>query len=375
MRYIIILMNSEERNQTIVRYNIVGITINLALAICKLTSGFLCNSDVIMLDGINSLFDVLSYVLSIISVYLGKRSANKAHPMGFGRFEYLFSLLITFIIVEIGIKEIIDSINTIMHPDEPPAYTTLAIVLMAISFLFKVIYGHLCKKKGKEINSTAMVMSGSESLGDAFTSLAILIAVIVIHFTGKDIESYLCIAISLLIIYTGLGILRECTNKILGTRVDPELKKQIVRMVIAADHVLNVSNLVVHNYGEGVNIGSVNIEVDEDMKALQISEISRDIIRKAADLGVNLTSVGVSAARLNDPQAFSIYDKIINLAAKYPSIIHVHSFVVDPDNKTMSFYIVQSGGDNKNKEKDLLQEELQKIYKDYEIEIFIAIDM
>ena len=368
-------MNSEERNQIIIRYNIIGIVINLALAICKLIAGFMCNSDVIMLDGINSLFDVLSYVLSIISVYLGKRSADKAHPMGFGRFEYLFSLLITFIIVEIGIKEIIDSIQTILHPDEPPAYTTIVIVLMAASFLFKVVYGYQCKKKGKEVNSTAMVMAGSESLGDAFTSLAILIAVVVIHLTGYDIESYLCIAICLLIIYTGLGILRECTNKILGTRVDPELKKKIVNMIIAADKVLNVSNLVIHNYGEGVNIGSVNIEVEEDMKALQISEISRDIIRKAADLGVNLTSVGVSAANLHDPQAIIIYDRIINLAAKYPSIIHVHSFVVDPENKTMSFYIVQSANNDKDKEKDLLQNELEKIYPDYKIEIFIAIDM
>ena len=356
-----------------IRYNLAGIAVNLFLAVFKLIVGHLCHSHVVMLDSVNSISDVLSYSLSILSVYLGKRKADEEHPLGFGRFEYLFSLLITGIIVAVGVRSIIDSIISIFNPHEAPNYNATLIILMVISFLFKLVFGYLNKKKGEEIGSAAMIMSGSESLGDALTSAAVLLAILIIRITGLDVEHYLCIAVSLLIIYTGIGILKECTNKILGTKADPEFKKKIIKMIINEEEVLNVSNLVIHNYGEGVYVGSANIEVDENMNALRISEISRDIIKKAADLGLNLTSVGVSAANIHDKEAVAMYDNIISLAITYPGILRVHSFVVDFENKKMSFYIVQT--DSKDNEKKRLLKQLQQIYPDFNIEIFMAIEM
>jgi divalent metal cation (Fe/Co/Zn/Cd) transporter len=230
--------------------------------------------------------------------------------------------------------------------------------------------------KGKEVSSTAMIMTGTDSLGDALVSIGIIAAIIIYRLTGVNIENYICIAISLMILYTGIGVLRESVAKILGTRNDEEYVAKIRSLLIMEEGVLNINNLVIHNYGENRYYGSADIEVNEEMRASQITKISRRLIRHAKKEGLILTSVGISGTNISDPEATEIWDKILGLIMNHEFILRAHSFAIDLEENVISFYVVldYSVRDRVQLMKKF-REELAGMYPDMTIEIFEAIDI
>ncbi len=362
------------RNTEIIRYNIIGVIMNLSLSAGKLITGFLFHSHAVMLDGINSLSDLVSEIFAILSVKIGAKSADPSHPFGYGRLEYVSSLLITMIILYVGVTSIADSVDSILHPHEPPEYTVFLIAVMCISLLAKLAYGLSMKRKGKEVGSAAMIMTGTESMGDSLIAVAVLVSCAIYKITGADVEHYLCILISLMIIRTGIEMVRDCMNKILGTRVDPDLKKDIIRTVVMEDGVRNVSGLVLHNYGEGVNVGSVDIEVEETTPASEINRITRNVKRSAKERGVILTSVGVHGMNYNSAETSQMWDTIIDLSAKHRSVHRAQSFSADPENRIIYFEIVENIA-VKNRAEDLnaLRAEVQAAFPDMRIEMDIVL--
>ena len=364
------------RDNRIIRYNAIGIVMNTILSSFKIIIGSVYHAHALIMDGVNGFSDAVSYVLSIVSSILNKKGGSKNLPLGYGRLEYLFSLATTILVMYVGVRSIIEAISDIFNPHEAPNYDGSIIIVTIVSLFLKFAYGMLCRKKGKELGSIAMIMSGTDSLCDSFISVGILAAILIYKTTSVDIEHYICIIISLMIIFTGIKMLHECTNKILGTRVDSDFKKQITNMIIQEEEVLNVSNLVIHNYGENVNVGSVDIEVDPEMKAIKITELSRKLIGKAEELGLKLTCVGINASDLNDSKADFMYDRIIDKAMEQKGIIRINSFSVDFERKVMSFYIVVDYHiKDKEKEKDTLLKEVKQMYPDMDVKIYIAVDI
>lgn len=369
-------METTERNLTIIRYNLAGIVMNLGLAALKLVVGKSVNSHAIMLDGVNSLSDSLSSSLSILSAALGNKKADKNHPMGYGRLEYLCTFAITAVIIYVGIRSIIGAVDSVIHPHEAPHYNNAAVSIMVISLSCKLIYGVLMRRKGRSINSAGMIATGSDSLGDALISIGILTGILVIRYTELDIEHYICILISLLLINTGIGLLKESMDKLLGTKVDPELKKRIVRTLMKEPEILNVSNMTVHNYGENVYIGSLDIEVDSDTRAEDITRLSRRVITKARECGVKITSVGITAADMSNPEVAEIWDAVINTALRHESVTRVSSLNVEKEGRSISFYIVQDYSlKDREKERAELLEELREAYPDMNIEMYSTVDL
>lgn len=369
-------METESRNKTIIKYNIAGIVTNLALSVLKLIIGSITKSSAVMLDGINSFADMMSSFFSLVSTALGSRKADKAHPMGYGRLEYVSSFVITMIIIFVGLKSILSAIKSIIHPGEAPNYTIVVIVIMSVSFLAKLIYGLITRKKGASIDSVALIMAGTDSIGDAMIAVSILIAIGIYKIFGVNIENVLCLVISVLILKTGFEMVKECMTKMLGTRIEPEYRKKISNMIAMEDKVLNVSNLVMHNYGEGVYVGSLDIEVDEDLTAGEISKLSRKLIRKAKEYGLTLTSVGISGTNLKDPRAVEIWDTIIDRTRHNKSIIRAQSFIVDFDEKIISFYVVEDYADkNREEGRQKFYDEICETFPDMKIEMYTAIDM
>lgn len=370
------ISKAEIRTREIIKYNIIGVVMNALLSLMKIIIGTVTNAHAVVLDGVNGLSDMTSSVLSILSAYFGSRKASRKHPLGFGRLEYIFSMIITIIIIYIGIDAIVESVKTLLNPHDPPEYNLTIIIIMCISLIAKMIYGIVMRKKGKELDSIAMKMEGAESCGDALIAAAILAAIAVYKTTRVDIEHYLCIAISMLIITTGVKMVIECMVKILGGRADPEYKHSILNLFLSVEGVKNVSNLVLHNYGEKIYVGSVDIEVNEKMPALKASRLSRKLIRLAANEGLTLTSVGICAANTEDPKAYEIIDNIIWKARNRKEIAGVNSFVIDFDEKVISFYAIPELK-SKNPQKALknFADELIKDYPGYDIEILNGIDM
>lgn len=363
---------TEKRNSEIIKYNIAGIVMNLILSLGKMTIGLLTNSHAVMLDSIEGFSDLLSSAFGIFSAKIGSKKADREHPFGYGRMEYLMSILVTIIIIFIGIRSIIESVQAILDPHDAPDYNLAVILIMSISLIAKLVYGIILRKKGKEINSSSLTISGTDSMGDAFNSAAILAAILIKNIFDIDIEHYLCLVISLMIIYTGVLLLRECVTKILGTSADPEFKKKIKTMIIMEQGIYNVNNLVIHNYGEGVNVGSVDIEVDKSMRTSEFCKLSRRLIQKADELGLTLTAVGISSTEPDSPEEIRIWDEILDVVRGDKRILRVSSFDADPEKKQIFFSIFPDpdAPDKKAVRQDLLNE-LRNHFPGMEIEIQI----
>ena len=363
---------SEERYRNLIKYNIAGIVINLSLSIGKLAIGFLTHAHAVILDGIEGFSDIISSVFNILSAKIVAKKADKEHPFGYGRMEYLMSILVTIIIMLVGLRSIVESVRDIISPHAAPDYTIWVVLIMCVSLAAKLIYGVLLRKKGKEINAAALIMSGTDSMSDALTSAAILAAILINKLFTIDIEHYLCIGISLMIIYTGVQMLHKCVTKILGTSVDPEFRKKIKSMIIMEDGVYNVSNLVIHSYGESVYVGSVDIEVDKNMRADEISKLSRRLIQKSDELGLTLTAVGISGTDADSPEANSMWDEILDVIRQYDKIRRAYSFAVDFNEKQISFSIVPDPDDpDKDATRDDLLNKLKNIFPDMTVNIQI----
>lgn len=363
-------LQNKNRHQTIIKYNLISIVINLFLSIGKIIVGVLTKAHAVILDGIEGLSDLVSSIFTIFSVKIGEKKADSTHPFGYGRIEYLVSMLITIIILLVGLRSIVESVKEILDPHDSPAYNSTVVVIMVVSLVLKLLLGLVLRKKGHELDSSALVMLGIDTMGDAFTSVAILAAIIIKKIFDIDIEHYLCIVISIMIIFTGVQMLKSSIDKILGSSVDPEFKKRVKNAIIAEDGVNNVSTLVIHNYGEGVYVGSVDIEVDEDMRAADITKLSRKIMARADELGMTLTAVGIVGTKTNSQAADRIWDTILDIVREHDDIQKAHSFTVDLQEKQLSFSVVQNI-DDPDKEAHLrdLQNEIQRRFPDMTINI------
>ena len=369
-------VNGNERSKTIIRYNLIGVGMNFILALLKITVGFHIRSGAVILDGINGCADMMSSGISIAASTVAGRRADKAHPLGYGRLEYVSSLFITMLIMYMGIRSIIGSVAAIIQPLPDPKYNTVIIVVMIVSVFCKISYGVLLRRVGRRLNSVSLIMTGTESLGDALVSTAILAAIVSLRFFRFNLEPYLCILISIMILYTGIKMIRECMNKILGQRIDQEYKKEIKQALIMEDGVLNVCNLMVHTYGEDVLIGSVDIEVEGDMKAAEATKLSRRLIRRAAEHGLTLTSVGITGSSLSDPRADEIWDTILDVARKHEDILQVQRFTVDFEEKVISFFVILDYGNrNRSATLEAFRAELEPLFPDMTIELTPGIDI
>ncbi|MCR5747851.1 MAG: cation diffusion facilitator family transporter, partial [Lachnospiraceae bacterium] len=354
-----------DRNYKIITYNILGIVLNLFLSVGKISVGMITNAHAVMLDGFNSFTDMVSEILAILSTFISAKKADATHPFGYGRLEYLCSFIITMLVINVGIRGFFRAIKAIIHPHQAPLYSSTLIIIMIISLIVKLIYGLLMRIMGKKLKSDSMIMTGTDSIGDAMIAVAILIGIAIYYVLGTDIEHYLCVVISILILKTGVEMAKECITKLLGTKVDKEYKKRIMAIILSEDRVLNVCNLVIHTYGEEVSVGSVDIEVDANMTASEVNSLSIKLKRMVLDAGLILTSVGIVGSDTKSPEAIEMWDKIIELSVKHKEIERVHSFTLDPDNKVSSFYIVNAYRDiNPVKTRDDFLKELSDIYPD-----------
>lgn len=366
----------EIRKKTIIKCNIGSMAINTVFSALKIIVGNIFKISVLIADGTNDLSDALSAILGIISAAVASKKADKNHPMGYGRFEYISSLAVVMIVIYAGLKTLYDGITGIIFTHEQPNYGIPVILVSIISVVVNLFYGLFLQRTGRRLRSEALVMNGTDSIGDCLVSAAVIVAVLVKYFFNIYIENYLCIVIAIMILHTGFSMIEECMIKILGARADDEFKRSIKEMIMSEEEVLNVFNLVIHTYGEGVYVGSVDIEVDQDSKASDISLLSRRIIKNANKLGLVLSSVGICANNIKDPSVALIYDEVIDTIMKYKSINRAQSFIADLNHKNMSFYIIQDlSNENSEKERKDLYDELKEKFPDMEIDIYSAIDM
>ena len=224
------------REKTIVKTSIIGIVTNLFLVGFKAFVGLVSNSIAVILDAVNNLSDALSSIVTIIGAKLGAKQPNKKHPLGYGRIEYLSSMIVAGLVLYAGITSLVESVKKIISP-ETADYNTVSIIIISVAIVVKLILGLYVKKQGKKVNSGALTASGSDALFDAILSSSVLMSAIVYLIWGISLEAYVGVIIAGFIIKAGIEMMIETLNDIIGKREDAETTKELKEIICAEEKV------------------------------------------------------------------------------------------------------------------------------------------
>lgn len=336
-------MQESNREKIIVRTSAIGIGANLALAAFKAFVGLFSHSIAIVLDAVNNLTDALSSVITIIGTKLALKPADKKHPMGHGRAEYLTALVISVIILYAGLTALVESTKKIINP-ESPEYTHTGIIIIGVAVIVKITLGLFVKSRGKKVNSDSLVASGQDALMDSIISASTVIAALVYVFTGLSLESWLGLIIAVLIIKTGVDTLRETISKILGERIEADLSRAIKKTVSSSDpEIRGAYDLILNNYGPDRLIGSIHIEVPDTWTADKIDTVTRKISSEVyKNHGVALSAVGIYSVNTKHNHAAEIRSQVSKIVHEHKDILQMHGFYVNEETKEMRFDLIVS---------------------------------
>lgn len=359
----------ENRGKIIVQTGMIGILANLLLAAFKVTIGFFSNSISVMLDGINNLSDAFSSVITIVGTKLSEKPADRDHPMGHGRTEYLTASVISLIVLYAGISSLVESVKKILHP-ETPEYHVSAIVILVVAVIVKILLGLYVRKTGIVVHSDSLKAQGQDALQDAVISASTILAALIFIFFHISLEAYLGTVISIFIVKAGYEILCETISRILGERIDSDFSRDIRHAIQKLPGVYGVYDLVLHNYGPDKYLASVHIEVRDDMTAKEIDALTRTIDTLIYEqFGIVMTGVGIYA-RNTDPKTAELRDEISSYLMTRRNIRQVHGFFLREENKSIVLDVVLDFCvTDRNKEVIDIQKDLEKEFQPYHFHV------
>ena len=327
------------RNQKIIRTSLIGVAANIILAGLKMLVGLIAGSIAIVLDAVNNLTDVLSSVVTIVGAKLAARRPDQGHPYGHGRSEYISALMVGLIILMTGLLSLSESIPKIIHP-ELADYSWATITVVVLAVVVKIVLGLYVRKMGQKYNSRSLVGSGVDALFDAVLSLATLVGIIVTMVFGISIDGILGAIISVFILRTSIEIIMEASGDIMGRAVSQDLLRKIKQQICSFAPVSGVYDLMLHNYGPTELIGSVQIQVPDQLTARELHKLTREISQKVfTKFGVNLT-IGIYADNSDCTANQAAKQTLLDIINDYPEIHQMHAFYVDEKDKLMTFDLV-----------------------------------
>ena len=361
------------RDKEIIKTSYIAIIVNFILACFKAVVGVLANSIAIILDAVNNITDAASSLITIIGTRLASKSPDARHPFGHGRIEYMSAIIISAIILYAGVTSLFESVKKILDPVQPQ-YSTVTLIIVFTAVVTKVLLGRYVRKKGEQLSSDSLVVSGEDALMDAVISASTLAAAFAYMVFRVSIEAFLGVIIALLIIKSAVEGLGDTVSKILGESVDKKTGNLIRKTINEFDEVKGCYDLVMNNYGPEKILGSVHVEVREDMTAREIDRLERKIQEKVfAVHGIILTGISVYSLNTSDTVAMQIRQEIRNMVFENPHVLEMHGFYLDEDAARITFDIVMSfEARDRNGEYLQILAKVKEKYPQYEV--IIALD-
>ncbi len=363
------------REKTIVKTSIIGIIANVFLAGFKAVIGLMTNSIAIVLDAVNNISDAGSSLITIIGTKLAGREPDKKHPFGYGRIEYLSAMIISVIVLYAGITSFVESVKQIIHP-ETPEYNAVSLVIVAVAVVVKIMLGRYVKGVGVRVNSDSLINSGEDATLDSIISASTLVAAGIFLIFHISLEAWLGAIISVVIIKSGIEMLRDTISQILGERNDQELARSIHDTVLSFPDVQGAYDLVLNNYGPNTWNGSIHIEVPDTYSADQLDQLLREITMKVlGEHHVILTAIGVYSVNTKDEKVIQAKRQVEEIVFSHEFVRQMHGFYLLADQETMRFDIVISfdAGDRRAVYKEVIAD-VQKAFPDYELQVTLDTD-
>ena len=363
------------REKLIIKASIIGIIANVFLAGFKAVIGLMTNSIAIVLDAVNNISDAGSSLITIVGTKLAGKEPDRKHPVGDGRIEYLSAMIISVIVLYAGVTSLVESVKQIINP-ETPDYNTISLVIVAVAVAVKILLGRYVKSVGVKTNSDSLINSGEDATLDSVISASTLVAAGIFLIFHISLEAWLGAIISVIIIKSGIEMLKDTISQILGERNDMELAKEIHDTVVGFPGVQGAYDLVLNNYGPDTWNGSIHIEVPDTYSADQLDRMIRSIQMSVySKHQVILTAIGVYSVNTKDEEVIQTKRKVEEIVFSHEHVRQMHGFYLTKEEKNIRFDIVISF-DAKDRRK-LYEEvvaDVQKSFPDYVLQVAMDTD-
>ena len=309
--------------------SVVGILCNVLLFAGKLAVGMVMRSVSVMADAFNNLSDAASSVIGFVGVKMAGKPADREHPFGHGRIEYIAALVVAFLVIQVGLTFFKSSLDKIRHPEDL-SFDLVSMLILTASVAVKLWLGRFNKALGKRINSSVMQAAAADALGDVVTTLATMGSILFFHFTQINIDGFVGLLVSLVVMWAGLGMARDTLDPLIGQPVDPKLYREISEFVESYDGILGSHDLIVHNYGPTRSLASIHAEVPNDVDIETSHEIIDRIERDAArKLGIFLV-IHMDPVAVRDERVTELKEQVTAELKKIDERLSLHDFrIVD----------------------------------------------
>ncbi len=303
----------------------VGIVTNILLAVLKLVFGTISGSISVTADALNNMSDAGSQVISLISFRIAAKPADRDHPFGHARIEYVASMIVSFLVLLVGYELAKESIAQIINPVDAD-FGIAVIIVLALSVMVKLWLGISGKIVAKRINSTVISATASDSISDAIATSAVLVSAIICRITGWRTDAYMGVAVSVIIIIAGVKILNETKNAILGAPPEPEVVEGIVNITRECPEILGIHDMVVHSYGTGNIIASLHAEVDGSADVYIIHDAIDNVEKRLySEMGVR-TTIHMDPIVTNDERVSELRELTLEAVKRVDTRLTIHDF-------------------------------------------------
>ncbi len=308
--------------------SLVGIFTNVFLSAIKLIIGIIAGSIAIVADAVNNVADAASSVITLVGFKLASKPADREHPFGHQRIEYVTGLIVSIIVCVLGIEFFTSSIDAIKNPTETD-YSLPAIIILVVSIAAKLWQGTFYNSVGKHIDSGALKAASKDSFNDVISTAAVLVGAVISRFSGTNLDGWLGLAVACFIIKSGIGLVIETADPLLGTPPDEDFVKSVAKKLLAYDGVMGIHDLVVHSYGPARTFASVHVEVDAAVNILEshdlIDNIEFDFRRQGLELVIHLDPIETCDTETCELRR-EVENIIIATSKAFETVISMHDF-------------------------------------------------
>ncbi len=317
--------NQKVRTSYVVFTSVIGIICNVILFGVKFIIGLLMNSIAVTADAFNNLSDATSSIIGFIGTKLANRPADKEHPFGHGRYEYVAALIVAFLVFEVGLTCLKSSFSKILHP-EVIGYQFYLVVILLLSIGLKLWLAYLNRRLGKRIDSSIMKATATDAFGDVGITSATVVSLIISKTTGFNIDGYIGFVVSIFVLLSAVNILKETIQPLLGLAVSVEDYERITRFVEKYDQVIGTHDLILHNYGPSNLMATIHVEVPHTIEMEKAHDIIDQIERDAKDeLGILLV-IHMDPVAIDDEEAIKAKEIVLSKLEKIDANGTIHDF-------------------------------------------------
>ncbi len=319
----------------------VGIACNVALSGAKIAIGLMINSIAITADAVNNLSDAASSIITVIGFKITNKPADREHPFGHGRIEYISAMVVSFMVILVGFEFLKSSFDRVRNP-ETVKFDIIPFSVLLLSIGVKVWLSRFYKKIGRKIGSKAMEASAADSLSDVITTSVVALSLLASLWTTFPLDGYVGLLVSALIIYSGISLTKDTLNPLLGEAPEPEFIRSITEKVLSYDGIIGIHDMIVHNYGPGRCVVSLHAEIPANMdimKAHDVIDLAEQEISEEMDIHM---VIHMDPINVDDKVVQETQNQITELINEMHEELTIHDFriVGGEEHKNLIFDLV-----------------------------------